>query len=157
MKFPKIINGFLIGVGFSTACLAIGVLYSLTLEYRVEGVIKDFKNDVMSTLDTNFVDSMKLEMLDYEVKGDAINIAVKSLNLNDPVYSAFFTIRLSLFSKDSEFMGNCDNKIPEVNSKEDLIYYSLSCETTFLPVSEFQYATVSVIRNREPLEINFVQ
>ena len=152
MKLSQIINGFLLGLGFTTSFLAIGILYSLTLEHRIEAIVQDAKNDLASIkLDQNFVDAMKLEIVDYEIKDDLINIAVKSINLDDPVFSSLFTVRASLFSKDSKFMGNCDSKVPEVNTNAELIYYSLACETTFIPISEFKHATVSIIRNRDRL------
>ena len=106
MKLSQIINGFLLGLGFTTSFLAIGILYSLTLEHRIEAIVQDAKNDLASTkLDQNFVDAMKLEIVDYEIKDDLINIAVKSINLDDPVFSSLLLLEPAYFQRTLNLWG----------------------------------------------------
>ena len=131
-------------------------IWALTAQPRIEAIFNESYNAVKSDYEFSFVNALGIEKISSTLKEDHIILSYKMINLKSSSQASLYTIRFSLFSKDGDFMGNCDNPIPELYTDNELIYLTSKCVDLLKAPKEIGSSAISVLRNRDQLEFKLV-
>lgn len=94
----------------------------------------------------SFADTLELEITGSKVVENEILITSRMSNLGLTPNSFGLSVRFSLYTNSGEFMGQCVEAIPAIDSIEDKVDMLSVCKTKLYPASNFGRATVAVVR-----------
>ncbi|MBJ2136127.1 hypothetical protein JEU11_06655 [Paraglaciecola chathamensis] len=144
----KVLNGFLLGLGFSIAFASFMTIWAITAQPRIEAMFEESYSKVKSDFDSSFIDSMGLKIDKTVIQDQSVLINYKVNNIGSGLAS-LYSVRFTLKASNGQFMGNCDHQIPEAFTNNNFIFLSVRCSDLQLPANEFDVAIASVIKNRQ--------
>lgn len=140
------LEGFFWGFGFSIALVSVLVFYAIFGHVAIENSYQRSMKQLQSETMQSFVDAMKLKLVDSKVVDQEILLTTKMLNLGLTPSSLGLSLRFSLYTKSGEFMGQCIDRIPSIDSKEETINILSECKSKLFSINEFHNATVAVVK-----------
>jgi hypothetical protein len=93
----------------------------------------------------SFMDGLQLELVDSKVVDEEILLTTKMDNLGITPNSLGLKLRFSLYTESGEFMGQCEDQIPSIDSEEEKVHPLTACKSKLYPINEFHKATVAVL------------
>lgn len=92
----------------------------------------------------SFVDVLQLKQLDSKIVDNEILITSEMVNLGLTHNSFGLELRYSLYTASGEFMGQCVDRIPSIDSLEEKIHLLTTCKSRLRPANEFHRATIGI-------------
>jgi hypothetical protein len=142
----KFLDGFYWGLGFSIALVGVFAAYATVGHIQVERSYQESMDQLQVENMDSFVDALELELTETKAVDNEILLTTRMSNLGLTPNSFGLAIRFSLYTSSGEFMGQCTETIPAIDSKEEKIDMLSICKTKLYPVSDFGKATVAVVK-----------
>ena len=140
----KFLDGFYWGLGFSIALVFVFAIYTIVGHTSIERSYQRSMDELVAVEIDSFVDILQLEILDTSVIDNEILITTEMVNLGLTPNSLGLKLRFSLYNQSGEFMGQCIDQIPSIDSNEEKVHLLTTCKSKIYPVIEFHKATVAV-------------
>ena len=141
----KFLDGFYWGLGFAIALVSVFATYAVVGHIAIERNYQKSMDELLSEKLHSFVDALQLELVDSKVVDNEVLITTQIDNLGITPNSLGLKLRFSLYTESGNFMGQCEDQIPSVDSKEETIHIVTICKSKLYPVNEFYKATVAVL------------
>ena len=99
----KVLNGFLLGLGFSIAFALFMTIWAITAQPRIEAMFEESYSKVKSDFDTSFIDSMGLKIDKTVIQDQSVLINYKVNNIGSGLAS-LYSVRFTLKASNGQFM-----------------------------------------------------
>ncbi|WP_445427520.1 hypothetical protein [Alishewanella sp. HL-SH05] len=144
----RILDGLLWGLGFSFAVVFVLVTYNYTLHEKLEDKHQKQLNEYLYFETDSFIEALGIEVIETSLINDEVVVYSKAKNFNETTLNMGLSLRFSLFDSNGQFVGNCDESFPRINSENEHVYLSTSCANSHLLSKNVGKVEVSVLRHR---------
>ena len=146
-NLKPVISGFLWGIGFSVAICLIFTAYTLNLSAQIQLKHQQDYNTLMNSNFVSLSELINIQIIKRVVKSNKVIIHSKYSNdVDTALLNSSFKIVFSLFSTNSEFMGNCESSIQSTYTNEEDVFMETICQPFAIEAKYFAHATASLVK-----------